>query len=100
MEPSETPSYNPLVPNKPINAPIIVPSNNPSNTPNNDIYNPTRTHIVYLQATDFAGKVYTDQTGRFPVTSNRGYKYIRVAYDYDSNTIYAEPMKIAVAKNY
>ena len=48
----------------------------PSGTPSK---NPTRTHIFYLQATDLAGKIYTDQTGQLPVTSSRGYKYIMVA---------------------
>ena len=37
--------------------------------------------------------MYTDQTGRFPVTSSRGFKCIMVAYDHDSNTIHAKPMK-------
>ena len=69
----------------------------PSGTP---IQNPTCTHSVFLQATDLAVKIYTDQTGQFPVTSSRGFKYIMVAYNYDSNTIHAEPMKIAVARNY
>ena len=55
--------------------------------------NPTRTHSAFLQATDFSGKNYTDQTGRFPVTSIRGFKYTMVAYDHDSSTIHAEPMK-------
>ena len=55
--------------------------------------NPTRTHSVFLQATDFSGKNYTNQTGRFPITSSRGFKYIMVAYDHDSNTIHAKPMK-------
>ena len=32
----------------------------PSGTP---IQNPTRTHSVYLQATDLSGNIYTDQTG-------------------------------------
>ena len=32
----------------------------PSETPSQ---NPTRTHSVFLQATDLAGKIYTDQTG-------------------------------------
>ena len=41
----------------------------PSETPSN---NRTCTHIVYLQATNLAGKIYTDQTGWFPVTSSRG----------------------------
>ena len=45
------------------------------------------------QATNFSGKNYTNQTGRFPVTSIRGFKYIMVAYDHDSNTIHAKPMK-------
>ena len=62
----------------------------PSETPRQ---NRTRTHIFYLQAIDLAGKIYTDQTGRFPVTSSRGFKYIVVAYNYNSNTIHAEPMK-------
>ena len=62
----------------------------PSGTPSK---NPTCTHIVYLQATNLAGKIYTNKTGQFPVTSIRGYKYIMVAYDYDSNTIHAETMK-------
>jgi hypothetical protein len=36
-----------------------------------------------------AGKIYTDQTGRFPVLSNRGSKYIMVLYEYDDNAIMA-----------
>ena len=55
--------------------------------------NPTCTHIVYLQATYLAGKFYTDQTGRLPVTSIRSFRYIMVDYDYNSNTIHTEPMK-------
>ena len=39
------------------------------------------------------GKIYTDQTGRFQVTSSRGNKYIMVVYNYDSNTIHVEAMK-------
>ena len=38
-------------------------------------------------------KIYIDQIGRFPVTSSRGYKYIMIAYDYDSNNILAETIK-------
>ena len=34
-----------------------------------------------------------DHTGRFPVTSSCGYKYIMIAYNYDSNNILAEPIK-------
>jgi len=42
---------------------------------------------------DAVGKIYTDQTGRFLVKHTRGNKYILVAYNYDSNTILAEPLK-------
>jgi hypothetical protein len=39
------------------------------------------------------GKVYGDLTGRFPIQSSIGNKYILMLYDYDSNTISTEPMK-------
>ena len=39
-------------------------------------------------------KLYSDQTGKFRVTSYKGNQCIMVAYDMDiSNTILAEPMK-------
>jgi hypothetical protein len=44
-----------------------------------------RTHCVYM-------KPITDQTGRFPITSSRGSKYIMVVYDYDSNAILTKPL--------
>jgi len=47
-----------------------------------------------MRIEDATGKIYTDQTGRFIVASTRGNKYILVAYDYDSNTILTEPLKI------
>jgi hypothetical protein len=43
---------------------------------------------VYAATID-AGQIYTDQTGRFPVVSSEGNKYIMVLYDYDSNAILA-----------
>jgi hypothetical protein len=39
-----------------------------------------------------AGKIYTDQTGHFPVISSKGNKYIMVLYEYDGNAILAEPI--------
>ena len=39
------------------------------------------------------GRIYTDQTGRFPVTSALRNKYIFVLYDHDSNAIMTEPLK-------
>ena len=52
-----------------------------------------RTHQIFLKVTECSSKIYIDQTGRFPVTSSCGYKYIMIAYDYDSNNILAEPIK-------
>ena len=39
------------------------------------------------------GTLYSDQTGRFPVTSSRGNKYIMVFYHPATNAILAEPIK-------
>ena len=48
--------------------------------------------MVYLQIVEFTGKVSTDKTGRFPVTSSCSSKYFMVLYDYNSNTVLAEPL--------
>ena len=52
-----------------------------------------QTDDVYLKVVDLEGKIYTDQTGRFLVTSSKGNKYILVAYHHDSNMIHVEPLK-------
>jgi hypothetical protein len=54
------------------------------------------TQYVYAATID-AGKIYTDQTGRFPVVSSKGNKYIMILYDYDSNAIMAQPIKYRTA---
>jgi hypothetical protein len=51
-----------------------------------------KTQFVYAATID-AGQIYTDQTGRFPVLSSKGNKYIMILYDYDSNAILAQPIK-------
>jgi hypothetical protein len=51
-----------------------------------------KTHFVYAATID-AGQIYTDQTGRFPVVSSKGNKYIMILYDYDRNSILAQPIK-------
>ena len=45
---------------------------------------------------------YEDLTGAFPYTSSRGYKYLYVLYNYDSNLILVEPLKnwIQMFKNH
>ena len=51
------------------------------------------TNIVFHKTVDIIRKFYTDQTGRFPVTSIKGNNYIMVAYQYNYNTIHAEHLK-------
>lgn len=36
---------------------------------------------------------YMDLTGRFPYRSSRGYQYLLIIYDYDSNAILVAPLK-------
>ena len=48
--------------------------------------------MAYLYTVKFTGKVSTNQTERFPVTSSCGSKYIMVLYDHGSNAILAEPL--------
>jgi hypothetical protein len=57
-----------------------------------DIDHGIKTQFVYAATID-AGQIYTDQTGRFPVVSIKGNKYIMIVYDYDSNAILAQPIK-------
>jgi hypothetical protein len=57
-----------------------------------DIDHGIKTQFVYAATID-AGQIYTDQTGRFPVVSRKGNKYIMILYDYDSNAILAQPIK-------
>jgi hypothetical protein len=50
------------------------------------------TNSIYAATID-ARQIYTDQNGRFPVISSKGNKYIMVLYEYDGNSILAEPNK-------
>jgi hypothetical protein len=52
-----------------------------------------RTHSIYAAVETIdapIGRIASDQTGRFPVTSATGMKYVIIVYDYDSNSILAE----------
>jgi hypothetical protein len=57
-----------------------------------DLDHRIKTQFVYAATID-AGQIHTDQTGRFPVVSSKGNKYIMILYDYDSNAILAQPIK-------
>ena len=59
------------------------------------------THLAFLTIEtvemETGGKIYSDLTGRFPVQSSQGNKYIFVLYDYDSNAIMVEALKTRAA---
>jgi 3-deoxy-D-arabino-heptulosonate 7-phosphate (DAHP) synthase len=57
-----------------------------------DLDNGIKTNCIYAATID-ARQIYTDQTGRFPVVSSKGNRYIMVLYEYDGNAILAEPIK-------
>lgn len=56
-----------------------------------------RTKEIYAQCLDISGKAYSDLTGEFIIPSSRGNKYVLVFYDYNSNHIFAEPLKSRTA---
>lgn len=47
---------------------------------------------VFASCQQITGRIFSDQTGRFVVPSSSGNQYLFVLYDYDSNTIHAEPI--------
>lgn len=51
-----------------------------------------QTHWAFMEPIEITGQIFSDQTGRFPITSCRGNKYIMVVYDYNSNTILTKPL--------
>jgi hypothetical protein len=53
----------------------------------------TRSHECFVSVIEPTGKVYTDQTGKFITPSSTGNNCLLVLYDYDSNSILAQPMK-------
>ena len=52
----------------------------------------TRTNQVFINIEEPTGRIFADQTGKFVCPSRKGNKYIFILYDYDSNTISAEPI--------
>eukprot|EP00957_Ditylum_brightwellii_P067576 5129899-Ditylum_brightwellii.AAC.1 len=51
-----------------------------------------KTQLAFVTIID-EGKIYTDQTGKFPVVSSKCNRYIMIIYAYDANCILVEPMK-------
>jgi hypothetical protein len=54
--------------------------------------NNPKTHLLFAAIID-AGKIYTNQTGRFPVTSSKKHTYVLIIYDFDTSAILTEPLK-------
>jgi hypothetical protein len=54
---------------------------------------PAKTFECFCAITEPTGQIYTDQTGRFISPSSTGNNYLMILYDYDSNHIFAQPMK-------
>jgi hypothetical protein len=48
---------------------------------------------VFMTIRETTEEVHTDQTGRFPVVSRKGHKYIMILIDIDSSYIFMEPMR-------
>ena len=46
-----------------------------------------------MQIVKLEQKIFTDQTGRFPITSSLGNKYVMTLFDKDTNSINVEPLK-------
>eukprot|EP00957_Ditylum_brightwellii_P069106 5245830-Ditylum_brightwellii.AAC.1 len=58
--------------------------------------NQTSDIFVALGVTNEKGTLYTNLTGKFPLTSVSSGKYVLIAYDYDSNGILAIQQKKAL----
>jgi hypothetical protein len=75
--------------------PVVLPHNRvdsnmdtPPQQPSNE-----RTQHVFLTVHDFTGGIASNQTGRFPVTSNRGHAYLALFYIFDPNYIKSVPIR-------
>ena len=60
----------------------------------------TRFNYVFTKIIDNQQRITTNLTGRFPVTSNRGNKYLFVLYEYNRNSILVLPIKKKMNKDF
>ena len=56
-----------------------------------------RSHECFAAMFEPTGQIYSDQTGKFITPSSQGNNYLMIVYDYDSNSIFAEPFKTKAA---
>ncbi|KAL7481807.1 hypothetical protein ACHAW6_007473 [Cyclotella cf. meneghiniana] len=52
-----------------------------------------QTNMVFTTMVDIQGKMFKDQIGHFPITSNRGNNYVVIFYTVDANHIKSYPIK-------
>ena len=61
---------------------------------NSNLLKGKKAQDVYTKVYNVRETIFSDQTGKFPVQSRSGNKYIMVMVEIDSNAILVEPMKI------
>ena len=78
-----------------------IPTNaaNPPTINNQQKVKPKKMQDMFIQIHNANNTAHSDQTGRFPVTSSSGNKYIMVLVEVDGNFIDAEPMKNKTARS-
>jgi hypothetical protein len=52
-----------------------------------------RMHFVFMSIIKISGMLFSNRLGQFPITSNRGNKYIVIFYIYDANFVKSVPIK-------
>ena len=62
----------------------------PTTSPQEQVLPQVRSNEPHIHVTPIS-KLYTDDTGRFPVHAGSGNRYIMIAYHCDANLILAEP---------
>ena len=75
--------------------PIVLPRNRVDSNMDPQPQQPSneRTQHVFLTVHDVTGSIASDQTGRFPVMSNRGNSYVALFYVFDPNYIKSVPIR-------
>ena len=58
---------------------------------------PVQANEFHTKVSNISGKVNSDQTCRFLITSSKCNKHIMISYDYDCNAILAYPLKSETA---
>ena len=69
------------------------PSSNANVIPTDETHEVNNIFCFAALADKQTGTLYTDVTGALPVRSLDGFQYYFVAYDYDTNYIFAIPIK-------